>query len=140
MRSRRRPPHDRAAEAIADDADLAAFLGDFDRGGCVAQRLLDIDLADDGHAARPRIRIVADIKTLLDVIEHRRRDREIAFGGEPVGDRPDMGVDTKNLLNDDDPAAGLSRRVRAPRLDRGRALRLQFNPMSHVDLQGLVKD
>src|SRR5271169_1263391 len=68
------------------------------------------------------------------------RDREIAFFGEPVGDRPYMGVDAENLLNDDDPAAGLSRRVRAPRPDRIRALRLQFNPMSHVDLQVLVKD
>ncbi len=84
QQARRRRPGDRPAEAKADDPDLAALFRDFDRGRGVAQRLLEIELADDGHAARPRLRVVADVEPLLDMLEDGRRDREIAFRRKPV--------------------------------------------------------
>ena len=34
--------------------------------------------------------LVADVEAALDAIEDRRRDREIAVGGEAVGDRADV--------------------------------------------------
>src|SRR6202012_3686733 len=128
-----RRPGDRAAEAEADDGDLAAFLGDLDRGFDVAQHLLAIDLAGDRHAARSRVSVVAGLEIGLDMLENRRRDGEIALGREPVGDLPDMGVDAEDLLDDDDSAARSARGISAPSSNGVRAFRLQFNP-GHVDL------
>ena len=82
-----RSPGDRAAEAKADDADLAAFLGDSDRGRDVARNLLAVDLAHDRHAALARLRVVADVELGLDMFEDPWRDGEIALGREPVRDR-----------------------------------------------------
>ena len=116
-------------------ADLAAFLGDFDRGGDVARHLLAVDLAGDRHAARSRVSVVAGLELGLDMLENPRRDGEIALGREPVRDIPDMRIDAKNLLDDDDSAARLSGGIGAPGSNRACSFRLQFNP-GHLDLLG----
>ena len=130
-----RRPGDAAAEAIADDPDLAAFAGDRDGGRRVAQRLLEIELAHQGHRAGARLRVVADVETLLDVVEDRRGDGQIPFRGEAVGHLADMRVDAEDLLDDDDPAQRLARGVRPPGGDRPGALGLEFNPLAHWLLQ-----
>ncbi len=107
---------------------------DFDRGGDVAQRLLEIDLADDGHAARPRLRVVADVEPLLDMLEDGRRDREIAFRRKPVRDLADVRVDAEDFLNNDKAAAGIADGIGAPGPNRPGTLRLQFDPDAQVDL------
>ena len=115
----RRRPGDRAAEAEADYGDLAAFLGDFDRGGDVAQHLLAINPAGDRHAARSRVSVVAGLELGLDMLENRRRHGEVALGREPVGDVADMRIDAEDLLDDDDPAARRLLRDRRARLESG---------------------
>src|SRR5271166_3270846 len=116
---RGRQPGDRSAEAIADGADPAAFAGDFDRGGHIAQDLLAIELVDDRDAPRPRVGVVADVEPRLDALEDRGRNGEIIVDGEAVGHRADMGVDAENLLDDDDGAARSPLRVGAPGADLG---------------------
>src|ERR1700723_3613139 len=98
-----RAPGDGAAEAVADNADLAAFLGDRDRRGDIAQHLLAVDLAHYRNAALSRLRVVADVELRLDMLEDAGRYGEIALGCEPVRDRPNVRIDAKNFLDPDDP-------------------------------------
>src|SRR5579872_545278 len=134
VKAPRRHPGESAAHAEADDGDLASLLGDRDRGGDVAQRLLTVNFAGDRHAARSRGRVVAGLEPGLDMLENRRRYGQIALGRKPVRDIADMRIDAEDLLDDDDRAARSARGIGAPGSNRARAFRLQFNPGAHVDL------
>ena len=76
-----------------------------------------------------RFGVVADVEAFLDVVEDRRRDREIALGRELVGDRADMRVDAEDLLHDDDAAA------RACRLGSARQARMGPAPSGFSSIQ-----
>ena len=45
---------------------------------------------------------LSERQSLLDAIENRRRDRDIAFAGQPVAHRADVVIDTKDLLDHHD--------------------------------------
>jgi hypothetical protein len=44
---------------------------------------------------------VAELDASLEAVEQRRRDGDIAFGREAVGNVADVDVDAENFLNDD---------------------------------------
>ena len=74
-RLRRGEPGQGAAQAIADDADLAAALGRFDRRVDVEHRRLARDLLHQRASARQTVRAVGEIGVSLAAIENGRRDR-----------------------------------------------------------------
>src|ERR1051326_6935812 len=107
--ARAREPRDRAAEAIADDADLLAALRQLlHRGLHVHHRLVEAQLAARRAPALDVLRSVARLVAALDAIEERRRHRDVAVGGEAVRQLPDVLVHAEDLLNHH---AGAARRA-----------------------------
>src|SRR6266540_5128147 len=101
-----RQPGQRAAEAIADDADLEP-LGRQGLDGCanVLDGVLDGKFPPDGAATLDILGLVANGEVALDAVEDGRRQRDIAISREAIGDPFDMRVDAEDLLHDDKPAA-----------------------------------
>ena len=85
-------------------ADRPAFLEFVDRGLNVAQHRAPIRIGDEFARIGDLVGRVAGFEIRLLAVEHRRRQRRIAFAGETVADRADVMIDAENFLNDDDAA------------------------------------
>ena len=108
MQSRRRKPRQRAAKAIADDADLPRGRRRRPRCFHVEQHVVEADLLRHRPPGfRVGLRIV-EIEAWLVAVEDSRRDAVVAVRRPAVGDAADMRVDAENLLDDDQPAAMLA--------------------------------
>src|SRR6185437_1673886 len=102
---------DRAAPAIADDADPAGRRDRFRGRGDVRDGAVHADLADENLAARRRTLGVFEFDAGFDMIEERRCDRGEAACCETIDRTAHPRVDPENLLRADDAAA--HRRLRA---------------------------
>ena len=69
---------------------------------------------------RDLVRRIAALEIAHEAVEHRRRHRDIAFGGEPVAQRADVMIDAENLLHDDHAALRLAGRIGAIGAERMR--------------------
>src|SRR5882762_1694113 len=98
-------PRDEAAPAIADDADLARRRCGLHGGFDVFHGEVERDLGAQLAAFLDIGRRVAEVDVLLHAVEHRRRDRHVAVGGEAVGHFLDVAVDAEDFLDHDDGAA-----------------------------------
>src|SRR5262245_20008258 len=128
-----RQPGDRAAHAIADHADLVLVLLErLDGGPHVDHHGVPADLAPDLAAPDDVFLLVAELDVGLDPVEERRRQRHVAIGSVAVADAPDVRVHAKDLLDDDDTAPGLTRRVRAVATEPVAVLRLQRHVLTHA--------
>jgi len=109
-----RAPDQEAAPAIADDADLAGPGDVVDGSLDVLQHSRRRQRLDRGLEARPTGHVVggiAELDVALDAVERRRRDREVAGRRIAVGDSADVRVDAEDLLQHDDRAPRLFRRL-----------------------------
>ena len=130
----RRHPGDKAAPAIADDADLAGFGRFFRRGLRVFHRHVGRDLAADLAPFRDVVGRVAEIDVLLHAVKHRRRDGDVAVAREAVGDALDVAVHAEDLLDHHDAAARLAGRIGAVRRERATIGCGEFDHLAHGTL------
>ena len=89
------------------------FLQFVDRGLHVAQHRAPIRIGDEFARIGDLVGRVAAFEIRLLAIEHRRRQRRIAFAGQPIAHRADVMIDAENLLDEDDAALGLAGRIGA---------------------------
>src|SRR5215470_111024 len=130
--SGRGEPGERAAQAVADDRDLEPLgLERLDGRADVLDHVVDVDLAPDLATAVDVGGLVAGLEAALGAIEDGGRQRDVTVLGEAVGDALDVGVHTKDLLDDDDTALGLTGGRRAIRLERVAVLGLELNHLAH---------
>src|SRR3970282_1933141 len=109
--ARGREPGERAAQAVADHADLEALSGERTDGRAdVLDHVVDVDLAADAAPALDVGGLVAGVKAALGAGEDGRRQGDVAVGGEAVGYVPDVGVDAEDLLDDDEAGLRFARR------------------------------
>src|SRR4051794_13048430 len=80
------------------------------------------------------VRRIAALKPFLGTIEQRRRDRVVAFLGEPIADRADMMIDAKDFLNNDDAALGRAFGIGAIRSQLVLVVRGEGEMLTQVDL------
>src|SRR5215510_3915574 len=97
---------DAASHAEADDGDRAFLLEFVNRRLSVLEHRIPIRTGNELARVGDLIRRVAALEALLAAIEQGRRDRGVAFLGEPVTDGANVMIDAKNLLNDHDSALG----------------------------------
>ena len=121
----------RAAEAIADDADLAAFRRLGDGRGDVGHEILVLALAAQGGAGLHVGLLVARLVVLLHAIVDRRRDGDVAMRGVEIGGGADVMVDAEDFLNDDDAALGRAGRSGQIGADLDAVPGGQFDMLSH---------
>ena len=79
-------------------------LDRIDRSLGVAQHRGPVGIGDECARIGDFIRRVAALEIRLGAIEDRRRDRDIARGGDTVADRADVVIDAKDLLDHHDGA------------------------------------
>src|SRR5262249_54983249 len=82
----------------------AAALQLLDRRLDVLHRLVDPELGHVLAALGDRVGRVAELNAGLEMVEEARGERQVAAGGELVGDGLDVMVDPENLLDDHDTA------------------------------------
>src|SRR5712691_6367788 len=100
-------PGQGAAQAIADHTHLEALARQRLHGRAdVLDHVVHVDLAADAAAELDVLRLVAGLEAALGAIEDGRGQRHVTLRGEAVGDLPDVAVDAKDLLDDDEPALG----------------------------------
>src|SRR5262249_45938792 len=104
---------DRAAHAVADDADLAGALDVVDRAGDVEEQLAPVDLRNERARVCDLVGRVAAFEIGRDAIEHRRRGRRVAEHREAVAHRTDVVVHAEDLLDHHQAALRFSLRLRA---------------------------
>src|SRR5205085_6564267 len=81
--ARGRQPRHRAAEAVADDADLeTGFLRFFHRGTYVLHGVVDRELAAHGASALDIRLLITRFEPALDAVEQGGSNREVALLGE----------------------------------------------------------
>src|SRR5262249_47390990 len=95
-----------SAHAVADDGDRAFLLAFVNRRLSVLEHRIPVRIGNELARVGDLIRRVAALEALLAAIEQGRRDRRVAFLGEPVTGGADVMIDAKNLLNDHDSALG----------------------------------
>ena len=83
------------------------------RGLHVAQHRAPIRIGDELAGIGDFVRRISALEIRLLAIEQRRRNGRIAIGGEAIAHRPDVMIDAKDFLNDDDAALGRPARVGA---------------------------
>src|SRR5205809_2835595 len=109
--ARGRQPRHRAAEAVADDADLeAGFLCFLHRGAHVLHGVVDRQLAAHGASALDVRLLIAAPEPAPDALDQGRRDRQVSFLGEAIGHALDVVVDAEDLLDHDQRTAGIAGR------------------------------
>src|SRR5690606_36071333 len=111
LEPRRREIGERAAPAIADDGDLAVPPGLVDRDLYVEERLVELDLGAEVAPLRDVLGAVAELDSLLQAVEERRRHDVVALAREAVGDGADVAIDAEDLLKNDHRAARLACRL-----------------------------
>ena len=79
----------------------------------VAHHRTPIGIGDELARIGDLVRRVAALEVLRLPVEQRRRNRGIAFAGQPVADRANVMIDAEDFLNDHDAALGRARRVGA---------------------------
>ena len=89
------------------------FLQFVDRGLHVAQHRAPIGIGDELARIGDLVGRIAAFEIRLLTVEHRGRQRRIAFAGQPVAHRADVMIDAEDFLNDDDAALGFSGRIGA---------------------------
>src|SRR3990172_9597395 len=102
-----------AAEAVAHDADLADRLRVLDRGSDVGQGVFPFQALHDGDRRLDVGLGVAGFVVAPCTVEYRGSDDQETVGCVPVGDCPDMAVDTEDLLHHNKTATRLAGRLAA---------------------------
>jgi len=128
---RRRNPCHRAAEAVADDADVSGPGRLRDRRLHVEQGLLPVELLHQLDAGLDLRLRVAGFVAAANAVEERGREHAIAVGRIAVGDRPDVAVHAEDLLNHHHAAARLARGLGEPGTERMSVGSLEFDHPAH---------
>ena len=109
LAARRGEEHHPSAEAEPDDADArrveALGLEVRDRRVDVGEDALVADAFEERHHLGE---VVVRRGTAAGAVEHRRRDADVAGGGDAAGDVLDVVVHPERLLDHDDRALGLT--------------------------------
>ena len=84
-----------------------------DRGLRVVHHRAPVRIGDELARVGDLVRRIAAFEVLALTVEQCRRDRGIAFRGEPVADRADVVIDAEDFLDDYDAAFGGAGRIGA---------------------------
>ena len=123
---------ERAAPAIADDADRPGACHRLHRRLDVGERVVELGLGADVGALRDVVRRIGELDALADAIEKRGRDRKITLRGIAVGDALDVMVDAEYLLQHHHGALRLARGHSLVGRDRRTVLRRQLQRLAHA--------
>ena len=131
-----RLPGEQAAEAEADDADLAAAGLGHVVDGCLD--VLHDPRAWQGHHGGFQCNaglhggfVVAGVHALFNPLEDGRRNRQVALGGEAVGDLLDVRIHAKDFLQDNHGGLGLARRLGHVRGESEAVCGLEVDEFTH---------
>ena len=78
----------------------------YDEGQNRVLGIIPVGLCPKAHALLPVFFLIAKVYISLSAVKKRRRNGHISICCEAITDLLNVGIDTKNFLNDDEPALG----------------------------------